>query len=245
MVPVDSVEVPRDSTYSGYPPETISFRIRACHPLWTTFPDRSASQLFGNSDGGPYNPAVETTAVWAISLSLAATEEIDFSFFSCGYLDVSVLRVCHCSLWIQPQPVRESRDHHLFDGYPGLIAAFRALQSLLMPRHPPCALGSLTTRIECSQSKLFRRLATLRILAGGQTAAAPFGEVTFSLSIGSQPVRLLTIVLPWENAADERGRKTPLSISILQDANYHNQIVKDRGCRALLCVRLAEPTSHS
>ena len=133
--------------------------------------------------GGPYNPAVETTAVWAISLSLAATEEIDFSFFSCGYLDVSVLRVSHCSLWIQPQPVRESRDHHLFDGYPGLFAAFRALQSLLMPRHPPCALGSLTTRIECSQSRLFRRLATLRIIANSPEAVAPFGEVTFSLSI--------------------------------------------------------------
>ena len=95
---MDSVEVPRASTYSGYPPETTSFRIRACHPLWTTFPDRSASQLFGNSGGGPYNPAVETTAVWAISLSLAATEEIDFSFYSCGYLDVSVLRVGHCNL---------------------------------------------------------------------------------------------------------------------------------------------------
>ena len=137
--------------------------------------------------GGPYNPAVETTAVWAVSLSLAATEEIDFSFCSYGYLDVSVLRVCHCSLCIQPQPVRESRDHHLFDGYPGLIAAFRALQSLLMPRHPPCALGSLTTRIECSQSKRFRRLATLRVLAGDQMAAAPLGEVTFSLSIAQQP----------------------------------------------------------
>gem|GEM_PF-590831 len=189
MVPVDSVEVPRDSTYSGYPPETINFRIRACHPLWTTFPDRSASQLFGNSDGGPYNPAVETTAVWAVSLSLAATEEIDFSFCSYGYLDVSVLRVCHCSLCIQPQPVRESRDHHLFDGYPGLIAAFRALQSLLMPRHPPCALGSLTTRIECSQSKLSGRLATLRILAKRPQAAAPFGGVTFSLSIFPRPRR--------------------------------------------------------
>ena len=35
--------------------------------------------------GGPYNPEVETTSVWAISLSLAATEEIDFSFCSCGY----------------------------------------------------------------------------------------------------------------------------------------------------------------
>ena len=31
--------------------------------------------------------------VWALSLSLAATYEIDVSFFSSGYLDVSVLRV--------------------------------------------------------------------------------------------------------------------------------------------------------
>lgn len=156
MVPVDSVEVSRASTYSGYPPETTSFRVRVCHPLWTTFPSRSASQLFVNSGGGPYNPAVETTTVWAISLSLAATQEIDFSFYSYGYLDVSVLRVSHCNLCIQLQPVRESRDHHLFDGYPRLFAAFRALQSLLMPRHPPCALGSLTTRIECSQCELLR-----------------------------------------------------------------------------------------
>jgi hypothetical protein len=50
------------------------------------------------------------------------------------------------------QSVRASRDHHLFDGYPGLIAVFRALQSLLMPSHPPCALCSLTTRIECSRT---------------------------------------------------------------------------------------------
>jgi len=45
----------------------------------------------------------------------------------------------------------------------------------------------LTTRIECSQSKRFRRLATLRVLAGDQMAAAPLGEVTFSLSIALQP----------------------------------------------------------
>jgi hypothetical protein len=31
--------------------------------------------------------------VWALSLSLAATKEIDFSFSSSGYLDVSVPRV--------------------------------------------------------------------------------------------------------------------------------------------------------
>ena len=64
--------------------EQLSFRVRVCHPLWTTFPSRSASLLFV-TPRGPYNPEVETTSVWAVSRSLAATEEIDFSFISCGY----------------------------------------------------------------------------------------------------------------------------------------------------------------
>ena len=150
MVPVDSVEVSRASTYSGYPPETASFRVRACHPLWTTFPDRSASQLFDNSGGGPYNPAVETTTVWAISLSLAATEEIDFSFYSTGYLDVSVHRVSHLHLCIQCKLIQESWDQRLFVNSPRLFADFHALHRLLTPRHPPYALSSLTTNIQRS-----------------------------------------------------------------------------------------------
>ena len=36
------------------------------------------------------NPAEPGSAVWPISISLAATLEIEFSFFSCRYLDVSV-----------------------------------------------------------------------------------------------------------------------------------------------------------
>ena len=37
-----------------------------------------------------YNPARETPTVWAIPISLAATDGIDFSFYSSSYLDVSV-----------------------------------------------------------------------------------------------------------------------------------------------------------
>ena len=92
---------------------------------------------------GPTTPQRKTSAVWAISRSLAATEEIDFSFFSCGYLDVSVHRVRRLHLWIQCRPVRESRDQHSFNSSPELFAVFHALQSLLTPRHPPCALSSL------------------------------------------------------------------------------------------------------
>ena len=38
-------------------------------------------------------PRHARTSVWALSLSLAATYKIEFSFFSSGYLDVSVHRV--------------------------------------------------------------------------------------------------------------------------------------------------------
>ena len=40
-------------------------------------------------------------SVWALSISLAATLEIDVSFSSSGYLDVSVHRVPPVHLWIQ------------------------------------------------------------------------------------------------------------------------------------------------
>ena len=51
-------------------------------------------------------------------------------------------------------PVRVSRDQHSFDSSPELFAVFHALQSLLTPRHPPCALSSLTTLIQRSPTRL-------------------------------------------------------------------------------------------
>ena len=88
--------------------------------------------------------------VWAAPLSLAATDGIDFSFYSSCYLDVSVLHVCHVPLWIHRTSIQESRDHHLFVNSPELFADFHAFHRLLMPRHPPYALCSLTTFIQSS-----------------------------------------------------------------------------------------------
>ena len=122
------------------------FRLRGYHPLWLTFPGDSASKQLGNSHvRGPTTPQRKTSAVWAISFSLAATGEIEFSFYSNGYLDVSVHRVRDVHLCIQCTLIRESRDQRSFDNYPGLIAVFHALHRLLTPRHPPCALSSLAT----------------------------------------------------------------------------------------------------
>ena len=45
-------------------------------------------------------PRCARTTVWPLSISLAATLEIDVSFSSSGYLDVSVHRVPFHTLWI-------------------------------------------------------------------------------------------------------------------------------------------------
>lgn len=91
--------------------------------------------------------------VWADSFSLAATKKIDISFSSSGYLDVSVPRVClhipmnsvysTCLLdmWVAHSEISGSQA---ICAYPKLIAACHVLLRLLVPRHSPCALCSLT-----------------------------------------------------------------------------------------------------
>ncbi len=81
--------------------------IRGYHPLWLNFPEDSSSLTYTLCQS--YNPtAAKTTMVWAISRSLAATNEITIVFSSSGYLDVSVLRVCFLSdtlallKWVAP-----------------------------------------------------------------------------------------------------------------------------------------------
>ena len=91
--------------------------------------------------------------VWALSLSLAATQEIDFSFSSSGYLDVSVHRVPVHTLWIGvwTLEVHSSRFPHSdisgsmdICSSPKLFAAYHVFHRLLVPRHPPYALSCLT-----------------------------------------------------------------------------------------------------
>ena len=88
--------------------------------------------------------------VWALSISLAATLEIDkFSFSSSPYLDVSVQAVPLHTLWIgvwmhevcscgfPHSDISGSRD---ICSSPKLFAAYHVFHRLLVPRHPPCAL---------------------------------------------------------------------------------------------------------
>ena len=93
--------------------------------------------------------------VWAPPLSLATTQGIDFSFFSSGYLDVSVLRVSlsvtiffitgYQCFTIGGFPHSDtSGSLHTYCS-PKRFAVCRVLLHLLVPRHPPCALFYLTT----------------------------------------------------------------------------------------------------
>ena len=92
-----------------------------------------------------YNPGIAVTIpVWAPSISLAATLEIDVSFFSSSYLDVSVQRVSpHC--WVTgllPAGLSHSdiRGSILVCKSPRLFAAYHVFLRLQEPRHPPYAL---------------------------------------------------------------------------------------------------------
>ena len=53
-------------------------------------------------------------------------------------------------LCIQQKLIQQSRDQRMFIDYPKLFADFHAFRRLLMPRHPPCTLNSLTTNIQIS-----------------------------------------------------------------------------------------------
>ena len=89
--------------------------------------------------------------VWALSISLAATLEIEVSFFSSGYLDVSVPPVPFHTLWIGVwilEVCSSGFPHSDISGSmdicssPKLFAAYHVLHRLSVPRHPPCALNA-------------------------------------------------------------------------------------------------------
>ena len=80
-----------------------------------------------------------------------------FSFSSSGYLDVSVHRVPGLHLWIQyrPHEVCSCRFPHsdihgsrVICTSPWLFAAYHVFHRLSVPRHPPCALFSLTNNLK-------------------------------------------------------------------------------------------------
>ena len=83
MVPAVSDKVTRASPYSGYTLECTLFRLQDCHLFQYNFPVISTIMYLFSHCECPTTP--DLSLVWAVPLSLATTDGIDFSFFSSGY----------------------------------------------------------------------------------------------------------------------------------------------------------------
>ena len=150
MVPACSIKVSRVSMYSGYRLVSFPFAYGAF-----TLSGRLSQNLSARITESIMRsePRCARTTVWPLSISLAATLKIEFSFSSSGYLDVSVHRVPFRTLWIGVRMTEGSSagfPHSDISGSmdicssPKLFAAYYVFHRLLVPRHPPCALCCLT-----------------------------------------------------------------------------------------------------
>ena len=150
MVPAHSHKVSRVSWYSGSRLADLSFAYGAFTLSGWLSQNHSAtlSKSIPRSE-----PRGARTPVWALPVSLAATPGIDVSFSSSGYLDVSVHRVPFLTLWIGvriPEVCSGRFPHSEISGSmgicpsPKLFAAYHVFHRLLVPRHPPYALISIT-----------------------------------------------------------------------------------------------------
>ena len=149
------------------PLAAFRFQIRGFHPLWLAFPKpffyllwnhRSLAHFFAVHYPGMHAFRFRlfpfrSPLLWK---SMFLSLERFFSFFSSGYLDVSVPRVPFHTLWIGVwmTEVRSAGFPHSdicgsmdICSSPQLFAAYHVFRRLLVPRHPPCALSSLTFRL--------------------------------------------------------------------------------------------------
>src|SRR5436853_7930990 len=159
MVLVASRGISRVPRYSGTRREPIRCHLPGCHRLWPIVPDRLISKLVDHSPplkaAGPYNPTVQArwfglfrvrSPLLAESLLFSlpvGTEMVHFPtlpstayVFSGGSFGISQRGFPHSEI-PGSKPIC---------GSPGLIAAYRVLHRLLVPRHSPYTLSSLTIR---------------------------------------------------------------------------------------------------
>ena len=151
MVPAHSIKVSRVSMYSGYRLVNFPFAYGAF-----TLSGRLSQNLSARIVESIMRsePRIARNPVCPLSISLAATLEIDVSFSSSPYLDVSVQAVPFHTLWIGvwmtgvcPAGFPHSDIHgsKIICISPWLFAAYHVFLRLSVPRHPPCALFCLTS----------------------------------------------------------------------------------------------------
>ena len=118
---------------------------------------------------GP-NPGMHASRFGLFRFRSPLLTESHVVFSSSGYLDVSVHRVplltlCIgvrilevCSSGFPHSEISGSKD---ICSSPKLFAAYHVFHRLLVPRHPPCALSSLTSSISAAGTAFIRRCIAL------------------------------------------------------------------------------------
>ena len=157
MVLPSSHEVPRVSWYSGFRPGFLALRLRVCHPLRRRLSRRL--RLCSYSLAPVRTPVIPKdhrfgllrvrSPLLAESLlfSLPGATKM-FQFAPCPPAALFYSRVGAQVLTPGGFPHSEICGSTDICSFPQLIAACRVLLRLLMPRHSPCALHSLTLLFE-------------------------------------------------------------------------------------------------
>ena len=146
MVPAHSHKVSRVSWYSGSCHADLSFAYGAFTLSGWLSQNHSAKLVRSFLQSEPRNARIP---VWALSISLAATLEIDVSLFSSGYLDVSVHRVPLVTLCIHVT-VTALNDRRVSPfRYPWLKACLQLPMAFRSLPRPSSALGAKASTL-CS-----------------------------------------------------------------------------------------------
>ena len=148
MVPPSSDQVSRVWPYSGTRAALVAFSYVSLTLFgWPSHAIRLTAKVLK----AVHTPEGFLLPVCPLPRSLATTYGIEFSFFSSGYLDVSVPRVPLHTLWIGVWihevsscgfPHSEISGSMDICSSPKLIAAYHVFLRPLVPRHPPCALSA-------------------------------------------------------------------------------------------------------
>ena len=142
------------------PALSFSLSLTGLSPSLAGFPKTILLDLL-NQFRGP-NPGVHALRFGLFPFRSPLLWKSHVVFSSSGYLDVSVHRVPLLTLWIGVWihevfscgfPHSEISGSMDICSSPKLFAAYHVFHRLLVPRHPPCALSSITSFIKTRVTK--------------------------------------------------------------------------------------------
>ena len=170
MVLAASHGISRVPWYSGTcPASQQDFRLPGSHRLWPTVPGRSTSVLIDNSPAlrpnRPYNPGVQAlrfglfrvrSPLLAESLLFSLPAGTEMVHFPALPSPPYGFRRRYGGITHRGFPHSDTPGSKLVCSSPRLIAAYRVLHRLLVPRHSPYTLSSLTIRNSDLRRSFFR-----------------------------------------------------------------------------------------